>query len=154
MGNDPIEISVTEEDIRLGVRCDNQQCPVALAIQRVEHPGEMAVWPVTSAVLLQFIQDFDSGHPVEPFTFPAFPVGFDNKTTPFPLGLGGSMNIGKIEQLTQGQCGGYILQPPARYALRVIEEIVTDFEQRLAALEAVVKALQARKRRSTRGGSR
>ena len=77
-----IQICVTEEDIKKGLRRSRCRCPIALATQRAlkrmtvvsplgiytsddsyRHTGETLV----------FMSKFDQGMPVEPFTFSLVP---------------------------------------------------------------------------------
>lgn len=77
-----MKISVTEEDIRTGVRRSCTTCPIANATRRV--CGDKIVWANTYTITIgltegkvfktpgkakEFILDFDNGNPVEPFEF-------------------------------------------------------------------------------------
>ena len=73
------EVEVTQEDIDQGVRKDNCNCPVALAVKRATGREDVSVARNTIALgrdvifrvkkICDFVFDFDEGKPVEPFTF-------------------------------------------------------------------------------------
>jgi hypothetical protein len=74
-----MKVRVTAEDIAAGVPCDNERCPIALALLRQtgrpwkvdaseaeNGDGGRFVLPDEAAV---FVQDFDNEYGVEPFEF-------------------------------------------------------------------------------------
>lgn len=71
---------MTDSDIAHGVPCNDNQCPVALAIKRqtreadvhVTYEGSIFVgnaFSYGSESVRRFINKFDRGEPVEPFRF-------------------------------------------------------------------------------------
>lgn len=79
-----VEITVTAEHIAAGKQCDCVKCPVALAIKDALHPLSIDVQsdlinfglpggrysPVhPPEEVSYFVDEFDDGLPVEPFTF-------------------------------------------------------------------------------------
>lgn len=81
-----VEISVTAEDIADGRRGSCTKCPIALAIRRLfPDAGSILTGPnhlrmlcrsrgwqaCTPPIAVGFIEAFDRGLPVEPFTFTA-----------------------------------------------------------------------------------
>ena len=81
---EPVRIEVMQEDIDKGERTACEFCPVARAVCRAlgERLGyakvdgfsiDLGVWPEeeyrTPAVVNAFIERFDAGEPVEPFSF-------------------------------------------------------------------------------------
>ena len=78
-----MKIEITDEDIRLGQACSCFSCPIARAVSRqfpddfvmvnrcnivVESDNfEKVVYPLSQEAR-KFVSDFDSGHPVAPFT--------------------------------------------------------------------------------------
>jgi hypothetical protein len=72
-----MKIDVTQEDIANGVREDGTSCPIALACERAglyapnvdnEIATDEGNYNMT-AEAIRFIEDFDSGQPVKPFSF-------------------------------------------------------------------------------------
>lgn len=73
-----INVEVTAEDIKRGIKVDCLNCPIALALDRcgqpdasvsdsdVEIDGRFIRMPLDAR---RFVQDFDDGKPVEPFAF-------------------------------------------------------------------------------------
>lgn len=74
-----IPVSITQEDIDAGVPCNGRACPVHRAVARAT--GSMDVWVDgmtiaidgkeyrTPSIVETFINDLDSGRPVEPIDF-------------------------------------------------------------------------------------
>lgn len=72
------KIRVTEDDILRGKKDDCRACPVALALRRLfptaeVYNNEVAVqereWRDLPDKVMLFIEEFDGGRPVLPFTF-------------------------------------------------------------------------------------
>jgi hypothetical protein len=73
-----MQITVTQEDISQGVRCSCNTCPVARAASRA-FGGNVLVrttdllafsrWYQLPTEATQFIADFDTNKPVQPFSF-------------------------------------------------------------------------------------
>lgn len=81
-----LTVEVTEEDIKAGKRGKGDQCPIACALRRKGDPyPDLYVGPNyidcdsgrfrTPGEAKAFIQAFDSGFPVQPFTFKTARVG-------------------------------------------------------------------------------
>lgn len=78
-----VQISVTADHITRGARCDSVRCPVALAIKDALHlsvdvqedlinfgiPTGMFSPVATPQEAGHFVDEFDDGLPVQPFTF-------------------------------------------------------------------------------------
>jgi hypothetical protein len=75
-----VEINVTDEDIKNGERADCELCPIACAARRagIDYAlvnttyilvGPMAVRIALPTEAQAFVIEFDSGQPVQPFTF-------------------------------------------------------------------------------------
>jgi hypothetical protein len=78
------EIEVTEEDVREGIRCDHRFCMVATAIPRTVPQatfihvdaqgvsftvGTKRLYYVSPPAVARYIQLFDAGQVIEPFSF-------------------------------------------------------------------------------------
>lgn len=77
-----MKVTVTEEDIALGLPNNRWQCPIACAIKRSKKDVsivsvstlDMRVnnhWYILPSVARSFIRQFDAGGAVEPFEFEA-----------------------------------------------------------------------------------
>lgn len=82
-----IEVEVTDDDIRDGVKDMCRYCPIALAIRRKHFDARVEVYPSTARFwpsgnrsgdsmfgdlpdeAMSFIEQFDKGKSVSPFTF-------------------------------------------------------------------------------------
>ena len=79
-----MKINVTEEDIRMGLRYECSKCPIAIALKRAYKEERVAVSTVAFLIyhlsiplhtldddsnIVSFIEDFDNGRPVKPFSF-------------------------------------------------------------------------------------
>jgi hypothetical protein len=85
----PIRVSVTAADITAGTRGRARSCPVCLAMNRATGKkgvaGRLLLWPddraghvATPPAVAAWMEDFDEGRPVRPFTFEI--------ATPYPKG--------------------------------------------------------------------
>ena len=71
------KIEITQEDIDRGMRGRSDFCPVALALRRKWPEAEMGCFAcdlgnrlvLVPELVSKFVEDFDSGKPVKPFTF-------------------------------------------------------------------------------------
>ncbi len=81
-----VTVEVTAEDIAAGERDSCERCPIAIAVQRTGlirvHADADAIWGWpddgddtesigcdTPDIAARFMEDFDTGEPVEPFAF-------------------------------------------------------------------------------------
>ena len=73
-----VKITVTREDIRRGKSCRSRECPIALASRRALPTVDIVVncrtLDMANCVRItesahRFLQDFDLGKPVKPFSF-------------------------------------------------------------------------------------
>lgn len=79
-----MKINVTAKDIRMGIRGNCLKCPIAIALKRAFKAKEVTVTTITFLVdrlkfriheldddsnIVSFIEDFDQGVPVKPFSF-------------------------------------------------------------------------------------
>lgn len=70
-------IKITNKHIKAGVKNDNNSCPIALAIKEHGFSGKNPCCTITNAdesKCIDFMRDFDSGKPVQPFSFKVAPM--------------------------------------------------------------------------------